>query len=283
MAHAAILLPPEHVGPTRTHSGTRYARWTSRSRLISSRGVPRISGAIPWTMNGCVFLNSTRRRSTATRCAGRCRHLHFYTHPLGETPFGPMRDCYQVLQRAARIVEQAALPCRQARCPGLSRKISPALRLLAHQIMVCEQIFADPTEAMRLAEHYLRINPTDNHGYRTELVNHCLREGRNQQAAAICAKYPQDMMAETRYGHVLALYRTWRPDRGGSPVKRCRGSFAPRERLPAAQARSQTEAQPPQRQDWRQRPGMDLPRMRWATAGPRRLVVWQWLQRQSSR
>ncbi len=193
-----------------------------------------------------------------------------YTHPLGETPFGPMRDCYQVLQRATHIVEQAALPAART-LPWIISENRPALRLLAHQIMVCEQIFADPTEAMRLAEHYLRINPTDNHGYRTELVNHCLREGRNQQAAAICAKYPQDIWRKPATG-MYWRFTDWRPDRGGSPVKRCRGSFAPGERLPAAQARSQTEAQPPQRQiggkdqSWIYREEMEI-------AGPQRLVV----------
>lgn len=204
MAHAAILLPPEDVARLE-------AQWEEIRPLDKPFSIdfePRSPEDIwsdPLDDEWLCFLEQHPQAINSLDVLDDVVTL-MYTHPLGETPFGPLRDCYQVLQRAAHIVEQAALPATRT-LPWIILENRPALRLLAHQIMVCEQIFADPTEAMRLAEHYLRINPTDNHGYRTELVNHCLREGRNQQAAAICAKYPQDMMAETRYGHVLALYR----------------------------------------------------------------------------
>lgn len=129
-----------------------------------------------------------------------------YTHPLNETPYGPIRDCYPLLQRAGQIVEQAELPANIT-LPWIIPSNRPLLRLLAHQIMICEYMLDDKTEAMRLSERYLQLNPTDNHGYRTQLVNTFLRVGSNQQAAAICTRYPDDMLAETRYGHVLALYR----------------------------------------------------------------------------
>lgn len=129
-----------------------------------------------------------------------------FTHPLSETPYGPMRDCYPVLQRAQRIVECVELPASRT-LPWVIQDNRPLLRLLAHQILICEQLLGDKTESIRLSERYLRFNPGDNHGYRTALVNYYLHEDRNEEAAALSGKYPDDMLADTRYGRVLALYR----------------------------------------------------------------------------
>lgn len=129
-----------------------------------------------------------------------------YVHPLGETSFGPMHDCHPALQRARRIIEQIPLPADKT-LPWLIPENRPALRLLAHQILVNEHLLEDQTQARKLIEQYLRLNPTDNHGYRAQLVNNHLRQGLNEQAAAICGNYPHDMLPEIRYGHVLALYR----------------------------------------------------------------------------
>ena len=57
---------------------------------------------------------------------------------------------------------------------------------------------------------YLRLNPHDNHGFRSPLVNHLLTVGRDTDALACAERYPDDMFAETRYGEVLALYRLGR-------------------------------------------------------------------------
>lgn len=60
---------------------------------------------------------------------------------------------------------------------------------------------------MERASAYLRLNPQDNHGFRCQVVNYCLRQGRDDEAIAVCSDYPEDMMPDTRYGHVLARYR----------------------------------------------------------------------------
>ena len=204
LAHAAILLSPEPVAQLET-------QWDEIRPLDKPFSIafepmsPEDIWSDPLDDEWLCFLEQNPQAINSLDVLDDIITL-IYTHPLGETPYGPMRDCYRALQRAERIVEQAALPADRT-LPWMIPENRPALRLLAHQILVCEHILDDKSEAVRLSERYLQINPTDNHGYRTALVNKFLREGRNQQAAAICANYPQDMMAETRYGHVLALYR----------------------------------------------------------------------------
>ncbi len=204
LANAATLLPPEHV--VQLEAQWHELRPLDKPFSIDFEPMNREDiWSDPLDDEWLCFLEQHPQAINSLDVLDDIVTL-IYTHPLGETPFGPMRDCYSVLQRAAHIIEQAALPAAQT-LPWIISENRPALRLLAHQIQVCEHIFEDTAEAMRLAERYLQINPTDNHGYRAELVNYCLHQGRNEQAAAICANYPQDMMAETRFGHVLALYR----------------------------------------------------------------------------
>jgi tetratricopeptide (TPR) repeat protein len=61
-------------------------------------------------------------------------------------------------------------------------------------------------EFFQVAEQILTINPNDNHGVRARLVNIYLDAGRYQQALAVCAGRPDDILAEIVYGRVLALY-----------------------------------------------------------------------------
>jgi hypothetical protein len=204
MENAAVLEPPDPIA--RLEEQWREVRPADKPFSVSFEPMnPRDIWNDPLDDDWLYFLERHPQAINSLEVLDDIITL-IYTHPLGETPYGPMRDCFSILQRAERIVEQAALPAGRT-LPWIIRENRPALRLLAHLILVCEHILEDKTEALRLSERYLQINPTDNHGYRTELVNNFLREGRNQQAAAICANYPQDMMAETRYGHVLALYR----------------------------------------------------------------------------
>ncbi|MDR3630175.1 MAG: hypothetical protein P4L42_07555 [Desulfocapsaceae bacterium] len=58
----------------------------------------------------------------------------------------------------------------------------------------------------RVAEKILKINPNDEHGVRTGLVNCCLDEGKYRQALAVCSRYPDDTLPEILYGRALAFY-----------------------------------------------------------------------------
>ena len=129
-----------------------------------------------------------------------------YAHPLGDTAYGPMDDCWPLLRRAWDILDSATIPAGRT-LPWVVPENRPALRLLAHEIMALQHSDGNETAAMERAASYLRLNPHDNHGFRCQLVNYYLRQGRDEKAFAICSDYPDDMMADTRYGHVLALYR----------------------------------------------------------------------------
>ena len=82
----------------------------------------------------------------------------------------------------------------------------PGLRLTAQLIDVCLDQ-RDRQRATDLMQWMLRINPHDNHGYRSVLVNELLRQERNDEALALIAAYPGDVHPETAYGEVLAHLR----------------------------------------------------------------------------
>lgn len=127
-----------------------------------------------------------------------------YTHPANETPFGPLRNMGPLLERAHDIILQACVP-KEKNLPWLLPENRPALRLLSHLIHMTENM--DETRNEKLMEEYLALNPSDNHGFRTMLINSYLKSGRNKEALALAEKYPEDMFAEIMYGKVLAHYR----------------------------------------------------------------------------
>lgn len=204
MENAAVLEPPDPIA--RLEEKWREVRPADKPFSVSFEPMnPRDIWDDPLDEDWLYFLERHPQAINSLEVLDDVIAL-IYIHPLGETPYGPIHDCYPALQRAGLIVDKAALPAAKT-LPWIISQNRPALRLLAHQIALCEQMFGEAAEAKRLMERYLRLNPSDNHGYRALLVNDHLRHGRNRQAAAICRNYPHDMLAETRYGHVLALYR----------------------------------------------------------------------------
>jgi len=79
----------------------------------------------------------------------------------------------------------------------------PVLRLMMQAAMAQE----DPSEEIATLSELLALCPNDNLGARAPLVNALLRAEHDAEALAICERYPDDALAETRYGHVLALVR----------------------------------------------------------------------------
>ena len=116
-----------------------------------------------------------------------------------------------VHERGAALLAKHGPPERKGKLPWVVERNRPALRLLAS--FIAGQ--ADDWEGGRLegvVGLYLRLNPSDNHGFRCPLVNHLLILGRDADALACADRYPNDTLAETRYGAVLALYRLGRRD-----------------------------------------------------------------------
>lgn len=114
-----------------------------------------------------------------------------------------------LLARGAAMVAKHWPPERDGRLPWLVDANRPALRLLASFI---EQRLDDWEDSRleRAISLYLRLNPSDNHGFRAPFVNQLLAVGRDADALACAERYPKDMFAETRYGEVLALHRLGR-------------------------------------------------------------------------
>ncbi len=68
----------------------------------------------------------------------------------------------------------------------------------------------DETAAMDRAQQLLALNPNDNHGFRSIVVNQWLFDGNDESVLEITRNYPQDVQPEIPYGQVLALYRLQR-------------------------------------------------------------------------
>ncbi|MBB3332668.1 hypothetical protein BDK63_003568 [Halomonas campaniensis] len=79
----------------------------------------------------------------------------------------------------------------------------PLLRLMMQHALEQE----DPDAAIRSLSKLLALCPNDNLGVRAPLVNALLRDGQDEGALAICERFPDDALAETHYGRVLALVR----------------------------------------------------------------------------
>jgi len=82
----------------------------------------------------------------------------------------------------------------------------PGLRLLVnriYQLMENEEV----NQYLSLLEYYIQLNPTDNHGFRADLMTIYLRQKNDDKALSLIQTYPDDIFPEILYGHVLILFR----------------------------------------------------------------------------
>jgi hypothetical protein len=120
-----------------------------------------------------------------------------------------------LVERAVRILRRAVAEQIGSSAQGtvtlpwLDTANRPALRCL-HAAHAFAGQRGDPVRAREYAELLLQLNPGDNHGVRAELMNLLLRAGDDEAALALAARFPDDMLAETPYGKVLALVRLGR-------------------------------------------------------------------------
>ncbi|OIO71047.1 MAG: hypothetical protein AUJ57_07615 [Zetaproteobacteria bacterium CG1_02_53_45] len=85
----------------------------------------------------------------------------------------------------------------------------PVLRVIGFLADTMEELNSEK-EALELREWLLRLNPNDNQGMRSEVVNSYLRLGRNDDVVALCEHYPEDFDVSINFGHALALFRLGR-------------------------------------------------------------------------
>lgn len=138
-----------------------------------------------------------------------------YEHPESALPWISHALLRPLLERAWSILEQA-LPAGDPRhLPWASAANRPALRLLYRRYLSQIQE-GESAAAVATLETLLRLNPQDNHGVRAELMNHYLRDGKDEQALALAHRFPGDLLADLAYGEVLALYRLGLEERARS-------------------------------------------------------------------
>lgn len=135
-------------------------------------------------------------------------------HPMNDS-FGLRESMQQpLILRAVDIlrqtIEQADTPDDWI-LPWSDVDNRPSLRCLYRAQALAEER-GDIETARAHAEWLIDLNPNDNHGVRTSLMNICLRTGDNEAAIALAARFPDDMFAELAYGRVLALVRIGRKD-----------------------------------------------------------------------
>jgi len=78
------------------------------------------------------------------------------------------------------------------------------------RLVFLERHRGNDAAALTLAQQVLAINPDDNHGLRTLVINALLRAGDDAAALQLARDYPEDGNPEIVYGEVLALYRLGR-------------------------------------------------------------------------
>ncbi len=112
-----------------------------------------------------------------------------------------------ILLRSRAIVEKTVAARKTPiRLSWLVLENRPALRNLVRLFF----FYLDKemeAEAMQLAEWLLELNPGDNHGLRSQVINYLLEQGKNQEVLELAVRYPDDILPETVLGRVLALYR----------------------------------------------------------------------------
>lgn len=111
-----------------------------------------------------------------------------------------------VLQRIETIIQGGLKGVESPRLAWGFLENRPALRNLA-RLVALRQRNSDVAGARCAMELLLVLNPDDNHGFRTVLINEHLLAGDNREALALADGYPGDINAELAYGRVLALYR----------------------------------------------------------------------------
>ncbi len=174
-----------------------------------------------------------------------------YTHPESTFPWVTRALISPILARARAILEVAVPEDSAWSIPWSWGTNRPALRLVFREYLY--QLEArNSYRATAILEELLRFNPRDNHGARADLMNHYLRDRRDDKALALARRFPDDRLVELAYGEVLALYRLGQPERAERALSRAIGRLP---RIPAYLTRQRIK--PPKRTPWRMPPSSE--------------------------
>ena len=114
-----------------------------------------------------------------------------------------------VLQRADVILEKVFKVTPDTQLHWIMPENRPSLRAMAR--LVNKAMFnGEQEEALLRAQRLIAINPHDNHGFRTVVMNRLIHDNRDEDALQLAEGFPNDINPEIAYGRVLALYRLGR-------------------------------------------------------------------------
>jgi len=129
------------------------------------------------------------------------------SHPgAASSPAGIDALCRPLLERAVDLLATATRAAPDVTLPWGALENRPALYALV-ELAFLEQRTGNRARARDLFAWLVGLNPNDNHGIRGELITLYLELDENEQALRLAAAYPDDLLAATRFGRVLALYR----------------------------------------------------------------------------
>lgn len=195
------------VSPTAVRETER--RWNdvfSGSKPFSVSEMP-LGGPASWDEEAtwCAFLAANPQAFDSVHILDDLVTV-VMAHPAFGDPAFDRALFLPLLERVAGIVEFALVGVAGARLAWVVGRNRAALRSLV-RLASWEFDAGDRTRALSLYERVVALNPTDNHGLRCILMDEYLRTGHDGDAVALAAQYPDDVMPETCYGKVLALFR----------------------------------------------------------------------------
>jgi len=140
------------------------------------------------------------------------------SHPAGLQPWITEKMLAPVLKRAIGILEYTLDKTdTEVILKWQATQNRPALRSLS-RIIHMERSSYDDTAARRYAERLLQLNPEDNHGVRTLLINYYLQANENEKVLTLAAQFPEDMHPDIPFGKALALFRLDRKEEAGETL-----------------------------------------------------------------
>ena len=112
-----------------------------------------------------------------------------------------------LLHRSEAITDKALATAGESKLPWVMPGNRPALRAMVRLVNVKDIMEGNKEEALHRARRLISINPNDNHGFRTMVMNQLIIRGLDEEALQLAQGYPGDMNPEVTFGKILALYR----------------------------------------------------------------------------
>ncbi len=125
--------------------------------------------------------------------------------PYASSPIDTLEVSQLIGERAISTYKQAGLKPNTT-MPWLIMENRPLLQALNHLINIYT-VKNLHQEAIICAEDYIGLNPFDNHGFRSFLMNYYVEQRMDEKGLALAQQFDDDGLPDTLYGSVLMHYR----------------------------------------------------------------------------